>query len=63
MTKAGNKLLKAAREAVQVAKCDHVLIPQPVERRSNLNKFYCKKCGATIWHPKIGRLNDLRNCP
>lgn len=56
MTKAGEKLLNAAKEAIEVAKCDHDLIPQPTQRDSSLRKFHCKKCGATIWEPKIGRL-------
>ena len=47
MTKAGEKLIAAAKEAVEAAKCDHKLTPQP--HQGTLRKFYCPKCGATIW--------------
>ena len=56
MSKAGEKLIAAAKEAVEVAKCDHDLHEQPTARGSTLRKFYCTKCRATIWQPKIGRL-------
>ncbi len=47
MSKAGKKLLSAAKEAVEVAKCNHDLQPQP--HFGKLKKFYCPKCGVTIW--------------
>jgi hypothetical protein len=56
MTKAGEKLLSAAKDAIETAKCVHDLVPQPTERGSSLDKFYCRKCRATIWEPKIGRI-------
>ena len=46
-----HRLLKAAREAVEVAGCDHDLIEQPHAGKL-LRKFYCKKCHATIWKDK-----------
>ena len=55
-TKAGKKMLDGLKEAVEVAKCIHDLVPQPTARASSLRKFYCTKCGATIWQQKIGRL-------
>ena len=47
MSKAGDKTLKALEEAVEIAKCDHDLQPQP--HFGEMKKFYCPKCGATIW--------------
>lgn len=53
MSKAGKKLIEAAKEAVEVAKCDHDLQPQP--HQGSLKKFYCTKCRATIWQTPIGQ--------
>lgn len=53
MSKAGKKLIKAAKEAIEVAECEHDLHPQP--HLGSLKKFYCPKCGATIWKTPIGR--------
>lgn len=53
MSKTGQKLIKAAKQAVEVAKCDHDLKPQP--HQGSLKKFYCPKCQATIWKTPIGR--------
>ena len=53
MSKSGDKTLKALEEAVEIAKCGHDLKPQP--HQGSLKKFYCPKCGATIWKRPIGR--------
>lgn len=53
MSKAGQKLIDAAKEAVGVAKCEHDLKPQP--HQGTMKKFYCPKCDATIWETPIGR--------
>lgn len=48
-----NKIIEGLKEAVEVAKCDHELIPQPsLVSKSVLDKFYCPKCGATIYNPR-----------
>lgn len=51
MTKFGEKLIAAAKEAVEVVKCEHDLIPQP--HSGAMKKFHCTKCGATIWKEPI----------
>lgn len=58
MTKLGEKLIAAAKEAVNVAKCEHDLIVQPRrERTTKLERYHCVKCRATIWEPIIkGRI-------
>lgn len=53
MSKSGDKTLRALEEAVEIAKCKHDLKPQP-HHGKELRKFYCPKCGATIWKPRIG---------
>lgn len=50
MSKSGDELIEAAKEAVEVAKCKHDLVPQPDQ--GSLKKFYCRKCGATMWEPQ-----------
>lgn len=48
-----NRIIEGAKQAIEVAKCKHELIPQP--RRapdSKLDRFYCPKCGATFWEPR-----------
>jgi len=54
VSKAGDKLLKAAKEAVTVAKCDHSekIQQPPLTRKSVLDRFYCPKCGATLHEPR-----------
>lgn len=48
-----NKIIEGAREAVKVAQCDHDLIPQPaLVAKPVLDRFYCTKCGATIYQPR-----------
>lgn len=48
-----NKIVEGLKEAVKVAKCDHELIPQPmIGHKPVLDKFYCTKCGATIYNPR-----------
>lgn len=53
MSKEGKKLIEAVKEAVEAAKCDHDLIRQP--HLGEMQRFYCRKCGATIWEPPNGR--------
>jgi hypothetical protein len=56
MTKAGEKLLKAARQAVEVVNCDHELTPQPkLNPSTTLDRLYCPKCQATFYQPRPRR--------
>lgn len=45
MTKAGEKLITAAQEAVKVAQCNHALVDR------STNPWRCPTCGATIHNP------------
>ena len=55
MSKTGEKLIAAAKEAVEVAKCKHDLQPQP--HQGQMKKFICTKCRATIWYEPIGGID------
>lgn len=48
-----SKLIEAAKEARQIAECDHELIPQPrLTPTSKMDRFHCPKCGATLFSPR-----------
>lgn len=48
-----NKIIEGAKQALEVAKCDHTLIPQPpLTINSKLDRFYCPKCRATFHEPR-----------
>ena len=52
MSKAGQKLLEAAAEALESARCEHDL--QPAMRRTwpkGFSRQVCKKCGVSIYAP------------
>ena len=47
-----HKLLKAANEAVEVAKCDHDLVPLPSKvEPAKFYVYWCSKCEARIYKP------------
>ena len=47
-----NKIVRAAEEAVKIARCDHEKIIQPRLRPdSKMDRFYCHKCGAMFYEP------------
>ncbi len=48
-----NKILEGAKQAIEVAQCDHEMIPQPrLNRSTTLDRFYCPKCQATFYEPR-----------
>lgn len=49
MTKAGEKLIAAAKEAVKVAQCDHAWKSQ--KRVGRFDVCECSKCGGTFYFP------------
>jgi hypothetical protein len=53
MSKAGKKLIEAAKEAVEVAKCEHSLVAHLwlTDSAPKLDRYFCTKCSATIWVP------------
>jgi hypothetical protein len=52
VSKAGEKLLAAANEAVAVAKCEHDLMEMPNHLSpSGFSRTFCKKCGASFYEP------------
>ena len=54
MTKTGEKLIKAAKEAVEVAKCEHreMIQQPPLTEKSKMDRFYCQTCGATLFQSR-----------
>mgnify|MGYP001617054823 FL=1 len=53
MSKAGEKLIKAAKEAVVIAKCEHD--PKEVQDSGTplgFEAWSCKKCGVKFYIPK-----------
>lgn len=52
MSKTGKKLIAAAREAVEVAKCEHYVIVQPrLTANPKLERFVCTRCFASFYEP------------
>lgn len=52
MTKAGEKLIAAAKEAVKVSQCEHEMLdpfPADLGPREGFASNKCKKCGATFY--------------
>lgn len=49
-----NKIIEAAKEAVEVAKCDHKRMIQqpPLTEKSKMDRFYCPDCGATLYQSR-----------
>lgn len=49
-----NKIIEGAKEAIEVAKCGHQekILQPPLTVKSNLDRFYCPKCGATLYEPR-----------
>lgn len=49
-----DKIIEGAKEAVKVAQCDHDgMIEQPrLTPNSKMDRFYCPKCGATMYSPR-----------
>lgn len=54
MTKFGEKLIVAVKEAVEVAKCDHemVLLHRPqTTARPTMDRYSCSRCGCVMSIP------------
>lgn len=50
-----NKIIEGAKQALEVARCDHEMIPQPpLKADSKLDRFYCPKCKGTFYEPRLG---------
>ncbi len=53
MTRTGEKLIAAAKEAVKIAQCDHALVMTPTQPKDNRRVcVFCPRCEATFtkWH-------------
>lgn len=60
MTKEGEKLLDAMREALNFSRCGHVW--EKPETDGVVNRVTCKTCGVRVTYPNLGdpsRLPDL----
>lgn len=51
MAKTVDKISEGLKEAIESAKCEHDLQPQP--HLGSMRRFYCPKCGVTIWKPPL----------
>lgn len=48
-----NKIIEGAKQAVEIAQCNHELIPQPpLVPNSKMDRFFCPKCKATLYSPR-----------
>lgn len=48
-----HKLVKAAREAVEIAKCDHAFVMTPTQPKDKrLARVFCPRCEGTFTIPK-----------
>ncbi len=49
-----SKIVAAAREAAQIAKCDHdwILLPPPKISVRGMTKYSCPHCNCVMWVPK-----------
>ena len=52
MSKAGEKLLEGARQALVAAKCDHAFVMTPDQQRDKrMVRVFCPRCEGTFTVP------------
>jgi len=58
-----NKIIEAARQAVEVAKCDHkhMISQPPLTEKSKMDRFYCPDCKATLYSPRAVPNGEARD--
>jgi len=49
MTRLGEKLIAAAKEAVEIAKCDHAFVMTPTQPKDRRRvRVFCPRCEGTF---------------